>query len=423
MNSNVFSEITGRQFTVGTSRGKWTSWILRRLISPLANNLVVGPMTIGLPNGDEVIVRGTNSNATDADGARIDLRRGRGIRRMLTGGAMGFARGYIDGDWDSPDLVAAIELTSRNEAALDDAFRAYAPATTLNRLRRVRHLMRPNTRTGSQRNIARHYDLGNAFYRLWLDDGMTYSAALFSDPSEDLGAAQRAKYRRLADALDLRPGMHVLEIGCGWGGFAETVAHDYGCRVTAITVSREQHAYARERIAQAGLADMVDVRFQDYRDVEGTFDRIASIEMLEAVGERYWPVFLRVLGDRLAPGGIVGLQVITIEDARFESYRRSADFIQTYIFPGGMLPSPMALDAMARDGGFRIDDAFYFGLSYAETLARWRERFEAASPEIFRLGFDERFRRIWRYYLAYSEAGFRCGAVDVGQFVLRRDAV
>jgi cyclopropane-fatty-acyl-phospholipid synthase len=420
MNTKAHSQAIRAGQPSETAKAAWSGAILKRLIGPFAKNIVVGPLTIGFENGEELIAHGSDRSVAEGTGARIDIRRARGVFRLLTGGAMGFARAYIDGDWDSPDLVGMIALAAQNEQSLDDGLRAFAPASTLNRIRHLRHLMRPNTRAGSRRNISRHYDLGNDFYRLWLDEGMTYSSALFAHAGDDLEAAQRAKYRRLAGALELRPGMRVLEIGCGWGGFAETLARDFGCRVTAITVSRRQYDFARERIARAGLADSVEIRFQDYRDVKGTYDRIASIEMLEAVGERYWSEYFRVLEDRLAPGGRIGLQVITIEDARYETYRRSADFIQTYIFPGGMLPSPTVLGEVADASGFRIDDAFTFGLSYADTLARWRSDFESAWPEIAGLGFDKRFRRIWRYYLAYSEAGFRVGAIDVGQYVLRR---
>jgi cyclopropane-fatty-acyl-phospholipid synthase len=399
------------------------SAVMRRVIGALANKLVYGPLVIGLPDGDEMVIQGKERAVPEASGARIDLRRARGAFRMAMGGAMGFGQGYVDGDWDSPDLAALFALVTQNEEALDSGVREFTPASFLNRVRHVRHLTRPNTRTGSRRNIAQHYDLGNDFYRLWLDNEMTYSSALFADPSnpvERLEDAQRAKYRRLANALELSPGMDVLEIGCGWGGFAEIAAREFGCRVTAITVSQAQFEYARDRIARAGLQDQVEIRFEDYRDVRGTYDRIASIEMMEAVGERYWPQYLRVIGERLAPGGRAGIQVITIEDKRYPAYRRSADFIQTYIFPGGMLPSPTALEDVTRSSGFAVEDAFTFGLSYAETLAQWRQRFEAAWPKIAPLGFDDRFNRIWRYYLAYSEAGFRCGAIDVGQFVLRR---
>ena len=423
MSSRIEAGANRTRLTSPITMDSLSSGLMRRAARAFANKVEYGPLTIGLPDGDELVVHGKQRAVPEAAGARIDFRRARGAIRMVAGGAMGFSQGYVDGDWDTPDLTAMFALITQNEQALDSELRDYSPASFLNRVRHLRHLARPNTRTGSRSNISQHYDLGNEFYRLWLDDEMTYSSALFADPAhpvERLEEAQRAKYRRLAEALGLRPGMHVLEIGCGWGGFAEIAAREFGCRVTAITVSQAQYEYARARIDRAGLAEAVEIRFEDYRDVDGTYDRIASIEMLEAVGERYWPQYLRVVEDRLAPGGLAGIQVITIEDKRFEAYRRGADFIQTYIFPGGMLPSPAALDTAVRECGFVIDDTFTFGASYAETLAQWRARFEAAWPHIAPQGFDDRFRRIWRFYLAYSEAGFRSGAIDVGQFVLRR---
>jgi cyclopropane-fatty-acyl-phospholipid synthase len=284
----------------------------------------------------------------------------------------------------------------------------------------LRHLARRNTRRGSRRNIAFHYDLGNDFYALWLDPGMTYSSAVFDAAGQSLQDAQDAKYRRLAESLDLKPGHHVLEIGCGWGGFAMTAARDYGCRVTAITLSGEQRRYAEERVRRAGLSDRIEVRLQDYRDVTGRFDRIASIEMFEAVGEERWPIFFNTVRERLKPGGVAGLQVITIEDGRYEAYQRSADFIQRYIFPGGMLPSPSALAAAIDRAGLTLNNVFAFGPSYAETLAAWQGRFQRAWPQIRQLGFDGRFKRLWEFYLAYCEAGFRAGAIDVAHYRIER---
>jgi len=286
-------------------------------------------------------------------------------------------------------------------------------------LARLRHKLRANTRTGSRRNIAAHYDLGNSFYAQWLDPSMTYSAACFETGEEELTTAQTNKFDSLAAILDLQPSDHVLEIGCGWGAFAIHIASRYGCRVTALTVSPSQAEWAREKVAEAGLSDRIEIRLQDYRDVTGQFDKIASIEMFEAVGEEYWPVFFESLSARLRPGGLAGLQVITIEDQRFESYRRNPDFIQMRIFPGGMLPSVGAFTQAASAVGLTLDHARMFGADYAETLKRWRESFEAAWPEIVPLGFDERFRRLWRYYLCYCEAGFRAQTISVGQFRLK----
>jgi cyclopropane-fatty-acyl-phospholipid synthase len=283
-------------------------------------------------------------------------------------------------------------------------------------LDRLRHRLRPNSRRGSRHNIAAHYDISNAFYGCWLDGAMTYSSALFRDGGETLEAAQLAKYHNLAHLLGLKPGQHVLEIGCGWGAFAIIAAKDYGCRVTAVTLSREQQAFAVQRVRAEGLESRVEVRLQDYRDVDGVFDRIASIEMFEAVGEAFWPAYWGVVRQRLKPGGVAALQVITIADDRFARYRRGADFIQCHVFPGGMLPSPSALRAEIAAAGLTLTDEERFGASYARTLEIWRQRFEAAWPEIRAHGFDERFRRLWLYYLAYCEAGFRTAAIDVAQY-------
>jgi cyclopropane-fatty-acyl-phospholipid synthase len=286
--------------------------------------------------------------------------------------------------------------------------------------RMMTHKLRANTRKGSRRNIAAHYDLGNAFYSQWLDPTMTYSSAVFENPNQSLEDAQRNKWRKLAQMLDLREGMHVLEIGCGWGGFAMFAAREYGCRVTGITLSTEQLAFAKKAAAEAQFSHLVDFQLIDYRDVSGSFDRIVSIEMFEAVGEEHWPSYFRVVRDRLKPGGVAALQIITVEDRRFEEYRGQVDFIQMYIFPGGMLPSPSALKREAAQQGLGFETARTFALSYAETLRRWREVFDARWETIQPLGFDERFKRMWDYYLASCEGGFRAGSIDVGQFRLTR---
>jgi cyclopropane-fatty-acyl-phospholipid synthase len=284
-------------------------------------------------------------------------------------------------------------------------------------LDRLQHRRRRNDRRGSRRNIAFHYDLGNDFYRLWLDPGMTYSAALFAETGEPLEAAQTRKYQRILDRLDARPGQHILEIGCGWGGFAEHAARQ-GYQVTGVTLSREQLAHAQERIATAGLSDRVELRLQDYRDLTGTFDQVVSIEMFEAVGEQYWPAYFEMVRRVLAPGGRASLQVITIADGIFAQYRRGTDFIQKYVFPGGMLPSVPAFDAAARAAGLAVVDRAFHGLDYADTLRRWDAAFCAARDRVADLGFDERFLRLWRYYLGYCEAGFRTGRVDLMQVAL-----
>jgi cyclopropane-fatty-acyl-phospholipid synthase len=284
----------------------------------------------------------------------------------------------------------------------------------------MRHLSNANTKSGSRRNILAHYDLGNEFYGVWLDASMTYSSARFDAQVRDLEAGQRAKYKALADHLELKAGDHVLEIGCGWGGFAEFAAREYGARVTGITISDEQLAYARARMERAGLSDLVEIRRQDYRDVEGQFDKVASIEMFEAVGEKYWPAYFGKIADVLKPGGKAGLQIITIDGKLFESYRKRADFIQRYVFPGGMLASVERLKEETSKVGLIWRRAEMFGQSYADTLAEWGRRFTAKWSDIRALGFDERFKQLWRFYLSYCEAGFRTGRTNVVQLELAK---
>jgi cyclopropane-fatty-acyl-phospholipid synthase len=337
-------------------------------------------------------------------------------RPALARGDIGFAEAYMERMFDTPCLATVLEYFSRN---FNDAGRLAVGGLAARAVQFARHALRPNSRRGARRNIHAHYDLGNAFYERWLDPSMTYSSALFEPGVEDLEAAQTIKYRRLADALGLRPGMKVLEIGCGWGGFAELAAREYGVAVDAITISEAQHAYASRRIEAAGLNDRVRIILQDYRDVAGAYDAVASIEMLEAVGERYWPAYFEKIAQVMKPGGKAGLQVITIEDAEFAAYKARVDFIQAYIFPGGMLPSVSRMKRCAASAGLRLETERLFGASYAQTLGLWADRFEQAWPEIEPLGFDERFRRLWLYYLAYCEAGFRTGRIDVGHFTLQ----
>jgi cyclopropane-fatty-acyl-phospholipid synthase len=385
----------------------------RRVLDALASRLTSGVLTVTLPSGERASYRG----AEPGPAADIRIHRLRAFRRLLTGGDIGFAQSYLDGDWDSDDLVALIELGAQNEASLGQAIEGRNWTRALNR---GLHLLRRNTKRGSRRNIAAHYDLGNEFYRLWLDPTMTYSAALFAEPGETLEAAQERKYARMAEIAGLRPEHEVLEIGCGWGGCCVWAARKIGCWVTAVTISQRQYDYAKERIAVAGLSERVEVRLQDYRDLRGQYDRIVSIEMLEAVGERYWPVFFETLRARLTPGGRAALQVITIDDAAFPAYRDRADFVQRYVFPGGMLPSPPALRAAVGGAGLTWERGSDHGADYARTLADWHWRFEQAWPEIAALGFDERFHRLWRFYLAYCEAGFRGGRVGLMQVGLSR---
>ncbi|HMW22622.1 MAG TPA: cyclopropane-fatty-acyl-phospholipid synthase family protein [Burkholderiaceae bacterium] len=391
--------------------------LLQRRLARLLERLACGSLQVQLPDGQLLQAQGAQPGPT----ATLQLLHWRALGRLVLRGDIGLAEAYRDGDWTTPDLTALLELGARNEAAWQGGS---SPARPLRWLFRLAHRRRDNTRRGSRRNISAHYDLGNHFYRQWLDADLIYSSALYRQPGDTLEQAQAAKIARILELLELPQDRDatVLEIGCGWGALAEAIARR-GAHLTGLTLSTEQLAHARERLDGAGLASQTDLRLQDYRDVRGSFDRIVSIEMIEAVGERFWPTYFATLHDRLAPGGCAVVQSITIDESAFDSYRREADFIQHFIFPGGMLPSRTVLRQQAEAAGLTIDHVETFGLSYAETLAEWRRRFLAAWPRIARLGFDEGFRRLWEYYLCYCEAGFRCGRVDVGLYRFRRPAL
>jgi cyclopropane-fatty-acyl-phospholipid synthase len=335
---------------------------------------------------------------------------------VLKSGDIGFAEAYIASKWETPDLAALLELALQNRDILEAAIRGKWWGKILHRLR---HLMRRNTRSNARRNIHAHYDLGNEFYGTWLDKTMTYSSAFFGmDFDLSLKDAQLAKYRRILDCLDVQQGDQILEIGCGWGGFAEVAARERGARVHGITLSEEQWSFCSRRMCQAGLDRQVTTEICDYRDVEGKFDFVVSIEMFEAVGEAFWPSFFTTVRDRLRRGGRALVQTIVIADALFDNYRRSTDFIQQYVFPGGMLPSPSAFAQQVRRAGLQLGNSHFFGLDYAETLARWRESYNAAAASLRKYGFDAPFEHLWNFYLAYCEAGFRAGSINVAQMEL-----
>jgi len=356
----------------------------------------------------------------DSDAEIIDLRikDWRFARRVLTNGDIGLAEGFMAGEWDTDRLPDLLTLLADNIERFQRLFEGSVLGKAANWLR---HLARPNTKSGSRKNILEHYDLGNRFYEAWLDRTMTYSSARFdASQVQDLEAGQIAKYRALAEQLELKAGEHVLEIGCGWGGFAEFAAREYDVRVTGITISDEQLEYARARMERAGLSNLVEIRRQDYRDVEGQFDKVVSIEMFEAVGEKYWPAYFNKISDVLKPGGRASLQIITIDHRLFDKYRRRADFIQRYVFPGGMLASIERLKEETANAGLTWRRVEAFGQSYADTLAEWAKRFTAKWQDIRAMGFDERFKQLWLFYLGYCEAGFRTGRTDVVQLALAK---
>lgn len=343
--------------------------------------------------------------------ARVEVHSGAFWRMLATGGSVGAGEAYVAGLWDSPDLVAVIRVLAANRAVMDRM--EQGSARIYGWMLRGLHCLTRNTIPGSRRNIAAHYDLGNDFFARWLDGRMQYSSALFTTAVETLDRAQQNKLERIADRLRLGPDDHLLEIGTGWGGLAVFMAKRTGCRVTTTTISAEQYREARDRVRAAGLQDRVEVLMSDYRELEGTYDKVVSVEMIEAVGADFLETYLRTVRDRLAPNGLALIQAITIEDCRYESALNSVDFIKRYIFPGSFIPSVSAITgAMGRATDFALIELFDFGESYALTLKHWRERFEAEWDVLVRMGFDETFRRRWRFYLAYCEGGFRERAIS-----------
>jgi cyclopropane-fatty-acyl-phospholipid synthase len=384
--------------------------LTNKLLHPFVRRPVVGRLAIELPGGTVLSIGGVQPGPQ----ARMRIRSWRFIPRVVFGSGLGFARSYMDDEWSTPDLPSLLVFMCRNRRELR------RPVGLPRLFSRLAHALNRNTRRGSRRNIAAHYDLGNAFYRNWLDSGMMYSSGIYAGEQDDLLQAQSTKLDRIACLLEVSGGERVLEIGCGWGGLAERLAQRYACRVTGLTLSREQFAYARDRLYRSNLADRCEFRLQDYRDADGEYDRIVSVEMLEAVGEAYWPRYFATLRDRLRRNGIAVLQVITIADSRFAAYRRRPDFIQRYIFPGGMLPTTAIVANQISRSGLRLMSVEFFGASYARTLMDWRARFKTNWPAIQGLGFDARFKRMWDYYLSYCQAGFEAGVLDVGLYKIAR---
>ena len=392
--------------------------IAARVLFKLLGGLRYGRITATLPD------KSRHEFGVDPHGihAHIDIHDLGICTQILTGGDVAFGEGYFNGMWDSPDLVALLTLLAKNQNELMPAFYGRGWKGWLFKLR---HLLRTNSKKQARKNIEAHYDLGNTFYREWLDSTMTYSSALFNGNLHgDFAAAQIAKYERILAEINAPVGGHILEIGCGWGGFAEYAATSRGLRVTGITLSPSQLESARERIKAAGLESKVQFELCDYRDVAkrfgSTFDGVASIEMFEAVGQKYWDSYFQAVQQALRPNARACVQVITIDEARFEQYESTSDFIQQYIFPGGMLPSPERFAAKAISAQMQVVDRFEFGLDYAETLRRWLRQFDARHDEISAQGFSQNFVKLWRFYLAYCIAGFEARSINVGQYTLSR---
>ncbi len=389
-----------------------------RLLFALLERMEYGALRLTTPDGNTRRfgpVGTAGAHAASPVEADLTLRDWKLCRDVLAGGDIAFAEAYMDGRWHTSDLTTLLTVIAFNQRALELAFygRWWRQAAF-----RLKHVLNSNSKRRAPKNILAHYDLGNDFYRLWLDPTMTYSAALFEgDANRTLAAAQQAKYARILNELRLQRGAHVLEIGCGWGGFAEAAARA-GHRVTAVSLSDQQTTYARARIAEAGLADRVEFRIQDYRDVSGRYDGIASIEMFEAVGERYWPTYFQAVRNALKPGARAALQTITIADDRFGQYQQTSDFIQQFIFPGGMLASPSRFVGVARNIGLEVDAVLRFGHDYAETLRRWLAAVDTNIDVVRAQGFGQKFVRCWRFYLAYCAAGFASETTDVAQYTL-----
>lgn len=384
-------------------------------VMEMLKQLQYGRLDIKLDDGRIFRAEGKNPGPV----AELDVHNPDLFGRLIREGDLGFCDAYLDKWWSTPDLQAFMDLVHQGNEPIYDGFPGMKLVWAYEQ---IRFWLQRNNRRQARKNISYHYDLGNDFYRLWLDDTMTYSSALFTTGQESLEAAQIAKYASLIDQMGAKPGDHILEIGCGWGGFAEYAAKERGLRVTGLTISEEQFNYAVQRIENAGLKDMVDFKLQDYRDETGTYDGIASIEMFEAVGERYWPVYFQTVRDRLKPGANATLQIITVADRRWDVYKRGVDFIQKYIFPGGMLPSPTALRQQIEKAGLGIARSVEFGASYDLTLRRWHETFNDHWDEIAQLGFDDRFRRMWNFYLTACAAAFDSSNTDVTQITVTRPA-
>ena len=397
-----------------------------RRVLALLEKIPHGMLEVQLPDGHTLRFIGTHHSDSKPLHARIELNNWMLFERAMQSGDIGMAESYIDGDWQTPDLCALLELCIANRTHLE---RLVYGTWWGSLLHRIKHRKNRNSREGSAKNIHAHYDLGNDFYKLWLDPTMNYSSAWFEGVSNKnevpLAQAQTAKVRRALQQAKVGAGSRVLEVGCGWGALAEVAAGEFGAHVTGVTLSDEQLNWAQRRLEQAGLGAQADLRFQDYRDLpaqyaQATFDAVVSIEMFEAVGREYWPAYFDALKRCLKPGGYACIQTITIHDDLFERYVRSTDFIQQYIFPGGVLPSPQQFEAHAHAAGFEVTDCLAFGADYAQTLRRWRFDFLARQVQARALGFDTRFVRIWEFYLAYCEAAFEQGNTNVMQYTLRR---
>ena len=384
-----------------------------RRVFDLMGKLNSGRVDFVLPDGRRFRAEGKSSGPV----AEVTINNPEVFARLIREGDLGFSDAYLDGWWTTPDLQTFMDFIHADN---DDMYDGFSGIAIVRAWEKARFWFQSNSKRQALKNISHHYDLGNDFYSLWLDDTMTYSSALFNTGQESLENAQIAKYASMIDQMGVKPGDHVLEIGCGWGGFAEYAAKERGLKVTGLTISKEQLLYARKRIQNKGLEDKVDLKLQDYRDETGVYDGVASIEMFEAVGQKYWPIYFETIKHCLKPGKQATLQIITVHDARWDVYRKSVDFIQKYIFPGGMLPSPTVLRQEVTKAGLRVHHSIEFGKSYSQTLRRWFDVFNDQWDTINDMGFDDRFRRMWNFYLTSCAATFESGNCDVTQITLQK---
>ena len=379
----------------------------------LCSKLNTGRLDFELPDGRVFRVEGSKSGPV----AYVKINDNDIFARLIRDGDLGFSEAYMDGAWDSPDLQAFMDFVHADNGDLYDGFPGMG---LVRKWEQFRFWLQSNSKKQARKNISHHYDLGNDFYGLWLDDTMTYSSAIFEQGDNSLEMAQRAKYASMVDQMGAQPGDHILEIGCGWGGFAEDAAKERGLKVTGLTISQEQLKYAQKRMEKNGLQDLVELKLQDYRDETGTYDGIASIEMFEAVGQKYWPIYFDKVKECLKPGKNATLQIITIQDARWDVYRNTVDFIQKYIFHGGMLPSPTVLRQEVVKAGLEVEKSIEFGKSYAQTLRMWHDTFNDRWDQIEKMGFDDRFRRMWNFYLTSCASTFEYGNCDVTQITIKK---
>ena len=381
-----------------------------------AKSLERGRLDFRIPDGRLFRIEGK----APGRGAEIAIHNPDLFARLIRDGDLGFCDAYLEGWWSTPDLQGFLDLI---QIGNDQVYEAFPGMGMVRAYERFRFWLQSNTKKQARKNISYHYDLGNEFYGLWLDETMTYSSAIFKTGQESLEKAQEQKYASVVDQMGAHPGDHVLEIGCGWGGFAEYAAAKRGLKVTCLTISEQQYKYATQRMARAGLSDMVTIKLQDYRDETGVYDGIASIEMFEAVGEKYWPTYFDAVKNRLRPGRNATLQIITVSDRNWDAYRKSVDFIQKYIFPGGMLPAPSVLRREVEKAGLVVKGSIEFGKSYSQTLRRWYESFNDRWGEVQKMGFDERFKRMWDFYLCSCAGAFEGGSCDVTQITITKPAV